>query len=126
MSGLVSLIGALLQLAFYVIVIGGIIAFFGYNKLRKHSEELKEATSNIKLAIGNKAQILNDLSAVVLRYHQDEQLMMLKISDDAAVASLQSMYRQTGTVLSTIQGVAQRYPELKANAQFGQLMSSVE
>ena len=35
------------------------------------------------------------------------------------------MYQQAGTMLSAISGMAQRFPELKSNAQFGQLMSSV-
>ena len=126
MGGLFELIGSLIQLAIFAAIVLGIIAFFGYNKLRRMAEDAKEAISNIKLAIGNKAQILNDLSSIVLRYHQDEQLMVLKISEDLAVSSLQSMYQQTGAVLSTIQGIAQRYPELKSNAQFDHLMSSVE
>lgn len=126
MGGLFELIGGLIQLAIVLAVVLGVVAFFGYNKLRRMAEDGKEAVSNIKLAIGNKAQILNDLSSIVLRYHQDEQLMVLKISEDLAVSSLQSAYQQAGAVLSTIQGLAQRYPELKSNAQFDHLMHSVE
>src|SRR5919197_923033 len=100
---------------FLFVIIVGFIAFRGYNKLRRYSEGVKEAGSNIKIAIGKKAQLVNDLTAITLRYHEDEQLIMLKISEDATVASLPQMYQQTGAVLSTIHGVAQRYPELKSN-----------
>jgi LemA protein len=75
--------------------------------------------------VGRKTQLVNDLTALVLRYHQDEQLVMLKVSEDTTVTSLQSMYRQADTMLSTIRGMAQRFPDLKSNAQFGQLMGSI-
>ena len=67
MGGLFELIGGLIQLAIFAAIVLGIVAFFGYNKLRRMAEDAKEAVSNIKLAIGNKAQILNDLSSIVLK-----------------------------------------------------------
>lgn len=102
------------------------IALWGYNALRKLAEEVKEAASNIKVAMGKKTQLVNDLTALVLRYHEDEKLTMLKVSEDLTVAAMQQTYQQTGAMLSTINGIAQRYPELKSNEQFGQLMISIQ
>jgi LemA protein len=125
MGEIVGFVGAIVKLVIFAALVLAALALWGYNKLRRLSENVKEARSNIKVAVGRKTQLVNDLTALVLRYHQDEQLVMLKVSEDTTVASLQSMYQQAGTVLSTIQGMAQRYPELKSNAQFGQLMAAI-
>jgi hypothetical protein len=110
-------------IAFLILLVVGL---WGYNALRKLAEEVKEAASNIKVAMGKKTQVVNDLTALVLRYHEDEKLTMLKVSEDLTVSSLQQNYQQTGAMLSTINGLAQRYPELKSNEQFSQLMGSVQ
>ena len=123
---MLDLISGLIQLLIIVAIVFAVVAFIGYNKLRRFAEDVKEAASNIKVAIGNQVKIVNDLTAMVLRYHEDEKLTMLKVSEDLAVASLQSAYQQANAVLSTIQGVVQRYPELKSNQQFNRLMDSVE
>ena len=86
---------------------------------------MREAESNTSVVIAKKTQLVNDLTALVLRYHQDEQLVVLKVSSDLGVDSMLSSYNSAGSMLATINGVAQRYPELKSNAQFGMLMSSI-
>lgn len=125
MGGFFVLLGGIIQLLIFLAVVLAVLALWGYNKLRRLAEDSKEAQSNIKVAVGKKTQLVNDLTALVLRYHEDEQLVMLKVSEDLTVSSLETSYRQADTVLSTISGMAQRYPELKSNAQFSQLMSNV-
>jgi LemA protein len=125
MGGILGFLGGIVKLVLFLAIVAAALALWGYNKLRRLAEDVKEARSNIKVAIGRKTQLVNDLTALVLRYHQDEQLVMLKVSEDTTVAALQSMYQQAGNVLSAIHGMSQRFPELKSNAQFGQLMASI-
>lgn len=125
MGELFGLIVGVVKFLIFLAIVLAVLALWGYNKLRRLAENVKESRSNIKVAVGRKTQLVNDLTALVLRYHQDEQLVMLKVSEDTTVASLQSAYRQADTVLSTIAGMAQRFPDLKSNAQFGQLMDNI-
>ncbi len=125
MAAVLGFFGTIVKLLIFLALVVVALALWGYNTLRRLAEDVKEARSNIKVAVGRKTQLVNDLTALVLRYHQDEQLVMLKVSEDTTVASLQSMYQRAGTVLSTIHGMAQRFPELKSSAQFGQLMASI-
>lgn len=125
MNALFNLISSIFWLAFYLAIILAGIALWGYNKLRRLVEDVREAESNCSVVISKKTQLVNDLTALVLRYHQDEQLVMLKVSSDQSVGSMSSSYSSAGAVLSTINSLAQRYPDLKSNAQFGMLMNSI-
>lgn len=123
---MLGLLTGLISWVLILAVIGVVIGLWGYNALRKLAEEVKEAASNIKVAMGKKTQLVNDLTALVLRYHEDERLTMLKVSEDLTVSAMQQSYQQTGAMLSAINGIAQRYPELKSNAQFDELMASIQ
>ena len=125
MESLFNFITSLFWLAFYLGVIFGGVALWGYNKLRRYVEDVREAESNTSVVIAKKTQLVNDLTALVLRYHQDEQLVVLKVSSDNSIGSMTTSYNSAGAVLSTIGGLAQRYPDLKSNAQFGMLMDSI-
>ena len=57
--------------------------------------------------IAKKTQLVNDLTALVLRSHQDEQLVVLKVSSDLDVGSMLSSYSSAGSMLAIINGVAQ-------------------
>jgi LemA protein len=123
---MLDFLAGLVTWLFLIVLVIGIIGFWGYNSLRKLAEDVKEAASNIKVAMGKKTQLVNDLTALVLRYHEDEKLTMLRVSEDLTVSAMQQTYQQTGAMLSAINGIAQRYPELKSNEQFGQLMASIQ
>ncbi len=125
MNSILNFVSSIFWLAFYLVVILGGVALWGYNKLRRLVEDVREAESNTSVVIAKKTQLVNDLTALVLRYHQDEQLVVLKVSSDLGVGSMLSSYNSAGSMLATINGVAQRYPELKSNAQFGMLMDSI-
>ncbi len=125
MSEIMGFVGTIIKLTLGLVIALVGLALWSYNSLRRLAENVKEARSNIKVAVGRKTQVVNDLTALVLRYHEDEQLMMLKVSEDTTIASVQAAYRQADSVLSTINGMAQRFPELQSNEQFGKLMANV-
>lgn len=127
MSAIFNFFVGLFQFALFVIVVVGVIAFFGYNKLRGHSELIREAWSNIGVAGRKQASLINQLIDVVKGYQESEKLVMLKISEDMSNATnLAQMYQQSGMVLSSINGLAEKFPELKANQQYMRLIDSIQ
>lgn len=117
----------LIQLAIFSIFVVGVIAFFGYNKLRGLSELIREAWSNIGVVGRKQASLINQLIDVVKGYQESEKLVMLKVSEDMSnTASVAQMYQQSGMVLSNVNGLAEKFPELKANQQYQRLIDSIQ
>ncbi|XZG69884.1 LemA family protein [Chitinibacteraceae bacterium HSL-7] len=113
-------------LVFWVALIVGVIALFGYNKLRRQAEYVKESWSNIGVVAKKQVSLTNQLIEVVKGYADSEKLVMLKVSEDNSLSSVQGMVQQSGMVLSTVAGMVDRFPELKANQHYGQLMDSIQ
>jgi LemA protein len=86
---------------------------------------VKEAWSNIGVVTRRKVALVNQLIEMVHEYQESEKLVMLKISDDLTTNSVQRANQQSGTVLAAINGIAQRYPELKASEQYNHLASAI-
>lgn len=126
MNSFVNLITGLFELALFLAVILAVVAFWGYNKIRRLSENVKEAWSNITVVTRKKVALINQLIDVVKAYQESEKFVMVKVSDDLTVASLQQAQQQSGVVLSTISGMAQRFPELRASEQYHRLVDSIQ
>lgn len=124
-----SAILGFLSFVFWVLVIGVAIlawcAFRGYNGLRLLSENVKEAWSNIGVSVRKQASMINQLINVVSSHAEGEKLVMLKVSEDASLGAVQQMHQQGGMVLSAVNGLAQRFPDLKSNTQYLSLMQSI-
>jgi LemA protein len=125
MQGLVDFITGLIQLAFFLAIVLAVVAVWGYNTLRRLAENVKEAQSNIDVALRKKVSLVNQLGDVAGKYMDRESLVMLKVSQDATEAATTQLYQQTGTVLSTIQGLAQKFPELRASEQYSNLAAAI-
>ena len=105
----------------------GVIALMGYNKLRSMSETIREAWSNIGVTAKKQISLINQLIDVVKGYQESEKLVMLKVSEDtSSAAAVAQMYQQSGMVLSSVNGMAQKFPELKANEQYKRLIDSIQ
>lgn len=123
-----AIIGIVSFIFWSVVVLAGVVgflAFRGYNGLRLLSENVKEARSNIGVTIGKQASLINQLINAVSSYAEGEKLVMLKVSEDASLAGVQQMHQQGGLVLSAVNGMAQRFPDLKADGQYVSLMKSI-
>lgn len=108
-----------------VVVVLIIILILKYNSLRSDAEEVKETFSNVKVALRKRASLVNQLIDVVRSYSDHEKLVMLKVSEDNTTGAIESAYRQTDAVLATVAGMAQRFPDLRANEQFIHLQQSI-
>ena len=127
MSGFFSFIGGLIQWLLFFGIVVVVIAFFGYNGLRKLSESIREAMSNIGVVSKKQASLINQLIDVVKGYQESEKLVMLKVSDDISSAGQAAqVYQQSNMVLSAASGIAQKFPELKANQQYNRLIDSIQ
>ncbi len=108
-----------------LIVIVLIIVVVAYNSLQKLSQNVKEKASNVQVAISKKMTLINQLIDTVKNYQESEQFTQLKIAQDTNAANLMASYQQSGALLSSIQGFAERYPNLKASEQYQKLMDNI-
>lgn len=111
---------------FWVAVILLVCAFLSYNKLQRLAQEIREAASNVQIAISKKLSLINQLIDVVKNHQEYEQFTHLKISQDTSAPNLMAAYQQSGTVLATLQGFIERFPNLKASEQYHRLVDSIQ
>jgi LemA protein len=126
MQALVDLFTTLIQLIFVVALVLAAVAVWGYNTLRKLAENVKEAQSNVDIALRKKVSLINRLSEMANQYREGEKLVMLKVSQDNSEAAMRDSYQQSTAMLATIQGMAQRFPDLKATDQFKELLPAID
>jgi LemA protein len=103
-----------------------IFAVWTYNKLQRQAQEVREATSNVQVAVSKKLTLLNQLVDIVKSYQESEQFTHLKVAQDQNAVALAAAYQQSGSLLATMQGMAERFPNLKANEQYQRLIESVQ
>lgn len=102
------------------------IALKSYNRLQGKAQAIREKASNVQIAISKKLSLVNQLIDVVRNFQEAEQFTHLKISQDASGDALMSAYQQSGTLLTTLQGMVQRFPELRASEQYHRLVDSIQ
>lgn len=104
-----------------------VMVFVGYNNLRSFSETIKESWSNIGVVAKKQASLINQLIDVVKGYQESEKLVMLKVSEDMTnTTNVAQMYQMSGMVLSSVSGLAEKFPELKADHQYQRLIDSIQ
>lgn len=109
-----------------VVAVLGAIAWTSYNKLQSKAQAIKEQQSNVQIAVSKKLSLLNQLIDVVRNFQESEQFTHIKISQDSSNASLLSAYQQSGMLLTSLQGTAQKFPELRASEQYHRLIDSIQ
>ena len=117
---------SLFWVIFAVLLILGYIAFKSYNKLQSHAQTIRERSSNIQVAVSKKLSLINQLIDVVKGFQEGEQFVHLKISQDNTATGLNSTYQQSGAILTSLQGVADRFPNLKSSEQYHRLVDSIQ
>jgi LemA protein len=80
----------------------------------------------VDIALRKKVSLINRLSEMANQYREGEKLVMLKVSQDNSEAAMRDAYQQSGTMLAAIQGMAQRFPELKSTDQFKELLPAID
>jgi LemA protein len=126
MAAIFHFLSSVFWFLFWVALILGAVALVSYNTLQKLAQEVKEKSSNIQVAVSKKVQMVNQLGDLVRSFQQAEQLTLLKVSQDNTAQAVAGAYRESGQMLATIQSMAQRFPELKANEQYHRLIDSIQ
>ncbi len=125
MSGIFDFIGSIIKIAIYAAIILAVMALFGYNQLRALSEAVKAAFSNIGVTARKQVSLTNQLIEAVKGYADTETFVHLKISDDISAANIAQIQQQSHSMVSAINGLAQRYPDLKSSQQYNTLMEAI-
>ena len=126
-DAIINFFVGLFYLGLFILAALGVMAFLGYNKLRSLSEFIREAWSNIGVVSRKQASLTNQLIDVVKGYQNSENLVMLKVSEDMSnAANIAQMHHKSGMLLSNVSGLAEKFPELKANQQYQRLIDSIQ
>ena len=107
-------------LIFFLIVF--LIYFFikQYNLLQNLTVEIKEARANIIVAYEKKVAFVNQFTGLVNEYGDYEKLIQLKVSDNFV-----EMARETSKAVQNITALANQFPDLKANTQYGKFLEAI-
>ncbi|MGM8886325.1 LemA family protein [Psychrobacter sp. 1U2] len=109
-------------------IIGAILYVFldAYNSLQRRAQEIRESLSNISVTMSKKVGLINQLVDVVKNYQDSENLVHLSAVKETGVSAVQSTLRDTSMVMTTVQSMADRYPNLKADQQYHRLIDNIE
>ncbi len=118
-------ISDIFSIIFWSAILVLIFCIYTYNKLRKLKEEVREKKSNVGGAIKKMVDIINKAGEVVQGYKGFEQFTQLKVSNDNSANDLISTVQQSSTMMATLQGAAQRFPDLKASSLYQDLMNDI-
>jgi len=118
-------ISDLFSILFWTAIIVLIFCIYTYNKLRKLKEEVREKKSNVGGAVKKMVDIVNKAGEVVQGYKGFEQFTQLKVSNDNSSNDLISTVQQSSTMMATLQGAAQKFPDLKASTLYQDLMNDI-
>lgn len=101
--------------------------FLAYNKLRRLAENVKQKQSNIYATVKKRHDIAQRLSDIAASYGDHEKLTHLTITEsDAGIAHANTSVADTTRVIGNIQMLANRFPDLKANSTYQQLMLQLD
>lgn len=115
----------------------------GYNQIQVNDEAVNAAWSEVLNQYKRRADLVPNLVAVVQGYASHEKEVLTEVTkaragvagiqatpalvnDPAAFAKFQQAQSQLGSALSRLLVVSERYPDLKANANFRDLQAQIE
>lgn len=109
----------------FIIIAILVCLFIAYNKLRQLAENVKQKQANIYATIKKRHDIAQRLSDIASSYGDHEKLTHLTINEsDASVAHANTS--DTSRIIGNVHLMANRFPDLKANSTYQQLMVQLE
>ncbi|WP_334319870.1 LemA family protein [Gilliamella apicola] len=100
--------------------------FFAYNKLRSLAENVKQKQSNIYATIKKRHDIAQRLSDIASNYGDHEKLTHLTITESDSIAKANIAVSEASHLIGNVQMLANRFPDLKANSTYQQLMVQLD
>ena len=108
------------SLIFILILALAVFFIKQYNSLQSLTVEIKEARANIIVAYEKKVAIVNQFAGLVDKYGDYEKNIQLKVSDNFV-----EMARETAKAVQNITALANQFPELKADTQYGKFLEAI-
>ena len=115
----------IVTLVLFGAIAAAIYIVINYNKLKVLAEGVAEALSNILVSMQKRADLANKLQEIASTYAKDEQFTMISIAKDDSVGRIVDAYGDSLRAISLVNSVAQRYPQIKADALYQNLMSQL-
>lgn len=110
-----------------LLIVAGIWLFLSYNKLRALAEDVKRRQANIAATVKKRQDIAQRLADIASSYGEHEKLTHLTVVEgDTGMAQAANAAADAARVIGNVQMLANRFPELKANAAYQQLMQQLE
>jgi LemA protein len=119
-------LNGLFHLVIFLAVVAAVVAWISYNRLQRAAQNVKEKNSNVQIALSKKISEINQLLTMVKGYQEFEQFTQLKVSADSGSAGMATAYQQSNTTLMAVQTMAQRFPDLRASAQYHRMIDSIQ
>ena len=108
---------------FLLILIAGVVGYFfvkSYNKMQTLAQDVHKWKSNIRAALERYVDSVNKLQELAKGYMDYEKPLFIHVSDN-----LNETANAVNKAMASIHGIAQAYPELKANTNFLEIMAEV-
>lgn len=101
--------------------------FISYNKLRQLAEHVKRRQANIAASVKKRHDIAQKLADIASSYGDHEKLTHFTVIEgETGVAEATAAAADASRVIGNVQMLANRFPDLKANAAYQQLMTQLE
>lgn len=100
--------------------------FFAYNRLRAAAENVKRRQANIAATVKKRHDVAQRLSDIAASYGDHEKLTHFTVVEGDSLARANMAAADAARVIGNVQMLAQRFPDLKANGTYQQLMAQLE
>ncbi len=100
--------------------------FLSYNKLRHMAENVKGKQANIYATVKKRQDIAQRLSDIASSYGDHEKLTHISITESDNLTDINQATSDSSRVIGNVQMLANRFPDLKANTTYQQLMIQLE
>ncbi len=110
-----------------IIIAGAVWLLVAYNKLRRLAENVKRRQANVAATIKKRHDIAQRLADIAASYGDHEKLTHFTLAEgEANMAHASAAAADASRVIGNVQLLATRFPELKANSAYQQLMTQLD
>lgn len=116
-----------MELIFFILIVVAVWIFLAYNKLRTLAEHVKRRQANIAATVKKRHDIAQRLSDIAASYGDHEKLTHFTVVEgETNMARASAAAADASRVIGNVQMLANRFPDLKANATYQQLMIQLD
>jgi LemA protein len=116
-----------MELLIFVVLAVAVWLFLSYNKLRALAENVKRRQANIAASVKKRHDIAQRLADIAASYGDHEKLTHFTVVEgETSMAQAAAAAADASRVIGNVQMLANRFPELKANATYQQLMVQLD